>query len=325
MLNPKQLDLSKDIVMSGGNIYLSSGSASTPALLFKDHTNTGIYLVSNAKIGISTSGVQRLYVNTASVTSNLQVRSITGSASSPSYAFTNAINTGVFLDTSENTLNPSLSLSVGGNSAITLKSDLTIIADGNTAFKLPTGSTSQRPSSASAGMVRYNSDGNDIEYFDGTTWGEVKVSNRGVVNNLEIVTSDYTVQTTDYYIFANANTGNVTITLPSNVSAGTSYVIKRIDSSNNNVSILPSTSNSTLVEASDTLIDASNTLIDASSIIFDASSTNIDGSSTYSDSSIDTFSDSQGSITIDGLNSLDIKIQYNCYTLTTDGSNWFIV
>ena len=41
MLNPKQLDLSKDIVMSGGNIYLSSGSASTPALLFKDHTNTG--------------------------------------------------------------------------------------------------------------------------------------------------------------------------------------------------------------------------------------------------------------------------------------------
>jgi hypothetical protein len=298
MLNPKQLDLTKDIVMSGGNIYLSSGSASTPALLFNDHTNTGIYLVSNAKIGISTSGVQRFFINTASVTSNLQVRSITGSASSPSYAFTNALNTGLFLDNSENTLTPSLALSVNGNSGLTLQSDLTIIAEGNTAIRIPTGSTLNRPSTAETGMIRYNSDVSNVETYNGTNWIDVQLQQSGVINNFKIVTSDYTAQINDYYIFANAVESDISITLPFGTQ-GTTYIVKRISSTDYTVKICPPSPNSTFEDASSTTKDASSTTVDAS--LYDVMPT------------------------IDGNSFVVINNQFTSYTITTDGNNWYIV
>jgi len=241
-LNPKQLDLTKDIVMSGGNIFLNSGSASSPPLRFSADTDTGIYLISAAKIGISTSGVQRLFINTASVTSNVQIRGISGSASSPSYAFSNSFNTGVFLDSSSNTLAPSLSLSVNGSATLTLQSDQTIIAQGNTAFKIPTGITSERPSTPYTGMIRYNTNIDTIEVYDGSTWGKVQLSTGPVINNLKVITSDYTIQYSDYYIIVNASSNNITLTLPLNIDIGTSYIIKRIDNSSNIVEILPSES-----------------------------------------------------------------------------------
>ena len=252
MLNPKQLDLSKDIVMSGGNIYLNSGSASTPALLFSDHTNTGIYLVSNGKIGISTSGVQRLYINTAAVSSNLQVRSITGSASSPSYAFNNAINTGIFLNTGNNdnvsnsgtiasSLNPALSLSVQGNTALTINNDLNLLCYGTGAIKVPTGAGNQKPSPASAGMLRFNTDNSFLEGFDGNNWYNIPFVNRDITTlNVITITNDYITTEMDYYILVNAMAKNIEISLIQ-CNPGMTFVIKKTDTSSNKFTIIPPT------------------------------------------------------------------------------------
>jgi hypothetical protein len=235
-LSPKQIDLSQDVVMSGGNVYLSSGSASTPSLLFSDHTNTGIYLVSSGKIGVSTSGVQRFFINTASVTSNLQIRSITGSASSPSYAFSSAYNTGMFLDSGN------LSLTVGGSVGLTLQSDGTLVLGGSSAIKLPVGSNAQRPSSPVSGMTRFNSDISATETYNGSLWLTVQNQSSGVVNKLSTVTSDYDVSVNDYYILINAISNNITLTLPSSTTSGTTYTFKRIDSSSNTVTLTPPSS-----------------------------------------------------------------------------------
>jgi hypothetical protein len=233
-LSPKQIDLSQDVVMSGGNVYLSSGSASTPALLFSDHTNTGIYLVSAAKIGISTSGVQRLFVNTASVTSNLQIRGVTGSASTPSYAFNSAFNTGMFLDSGN------LSLTVGGNVGLTLQSDGSLILEGTTSLKLPTGSSSQRPSSVSGGMTRFNSDNNVAELYDGSYWLNIQAGG-GEVKAIKTITENYTPTRYDFYLLVDASGGAITITLPTAVT-GTTYIVKKIDSSSNTVTVNPPSS-----------------------------------------------------------------------------------
>jgi hypothetical protein len=243
-LSPKQIDLTQDLVMAGGNIYLGSGSASTPSLLFSDHTNTGIYLASAAKIGISTSGVQRLFINTASVTSNLQIRGITGSASNPSYSFSSATNTGLFLD------GGNLSLSVGGSTGLTLQSDGNLILSSSSSLKLPVGSTAQRPGTPVEGMTRFNSDNVAVEIFNGSSWLTVQTQDSNVVNNLNTIISDYTVLNTDYYILVNASSNNISITLPSltGLLSGSTYTFKRIDSSSNTVTILPNSEKLTYVD-----------------------------------------------------------------------------
>ena len=37
-------------------------------------------------------------------------------------------------------------------------------------FKLPVGTTAQRPPNPEIGMCRYNSNDKEIEFFDGTGW-----------------------------------------------------------------------------------------------------------------------------------------------------------
>ena len=252
--------------MSGGNIYLSSGSASTPALLFSDHTNTGIYLASNAKIAISTSGVQRLYINTACVTSNLQIRGITGSASTPAYAFSNATNTGLFLNGDD------LSLSVDGNTVLTLKSDLTMVVNGSSGIQLPVGTTLEQPISPTIGTMRFNTTNTAVEIYNGVSWNNVLFENRNIKTaSVKSVTSDYIITNLDYYIFVDASEKSINITLPVSY-AGETFIIKKVDSSNNAVTIIPPESSS------------------------------IDGYTTYGTSNPN-----------------------DTFTLTTDGSKWYIV
>lgn len=37
-------------------------------------------------------------------------------------------------------------------------------------FKVPIGNSNQRPNSPEVGMLRYNSETNSFEYYDGNTW-----------------------------------------------------------------------------------------------------------------------------------------------------------
>ena len=57
-------------------------------------------------------------------------------------------------------------ISVGGNAP-----RVSLDCTGTDAIKLPAGTTAQRPSSAIAGMVRYNSTTNGFEGYNGTSWG----------------------------------------------------------------------------------------------------------------------------------------------------------
>jgi len=45
----------------------------------------------------------------------------------------------------------------------------------NSSLKLPAGTTSQRPSSPATGMLRYNTDNNEIEVYNGTEWRPVVI------------------------------------------------------------------------------------------------------------------------------------------------------
>jgi hypothetical protein len=47
--------------------------------------------------------------------------------------------------------------------------------DGTGDLQLPTGNTAQRPSSAVAGMIRYNTSNNATEVYTGSTWSTIRV------------------------------------------------------------------------------------------------------------------------------------------------------
>jgi hypothetical protein len=219
-LKPKQLDLTKDLVMLGGKITLSNGTSSDLSLNFASNNNSGLYVDS----------------------SNI------------------------------------LSFVVNGTNCLSLEPDTTIIISGNKSLVLPVGSTSQRPDAAFRGMVRYNSTLDAYEGYNGSSWdyflsASATSAKPFTVNTIDSsVTSDYTVVLSDYYIFVDASSCNVNITLPSGSTPGSPYIIKKIDSSSNKVTIIPSDSS-----------------------------------------------------TIDSYSFYATSTQNDSFTVTYDGSNWFIV
>ena len=66
----------------------------------------------------------------------------------------------------------------------------------NDAILVPIGTTSERPSSPEAGEIRFNTDENEFEGYDGAQWGsvgsfELESDLRGVVTQIGPSTSDY--------------------------------------------------------------------------------------------------------------------------------------
>ena len=60
---------------------------------------------------------------------------------------------------------------LAGNGYVTTAGNTSIDASGaTTSIKLPRGTTAQRPSNAPAGSVRFNTDNDRLEYYDGTVW-----------------------------------------------------------------------------------------------------------------------------------------------------------
>ncbi len=75
------------------------------------------------------------------------------------------------------------------------------------------------------------------------------------------VTQNHTVTATDHTIFANATGTNVTITLPTAANImGRQYIIKRVDSSGNNVTIDPDGSE-TIEGASTMILDTGRSVV----------------------------------------------------------------
>jgi len=84
-----------DYVNVGANF--PSGTAAVPSVTFDQSTGTGLYLVSSNVLGIATSGVQQLTVDSSgNVGITGSVSSAAGTAAAPAYRFTGDTNTGLY-------------------------------------------------------------------------------------------------------------------------------------------------------------------------------------------------------------------------------------
>lgn len=82
--------------MNTTSILAKAGAAATPAYTFISDANTGMYNRTTDVLGFSAGGVDNLQISPTSITAAIQIQSINGSASSPTYAFSNDTNSGIF-------------------------------------------------------------------------------------------------------------------------------------------------------------------------------------------------------------------------------------
>lgn len=139
----------------------------------------------------STNGIVKIFVgNTAQANVIASVDSqgitVTGNVDANSATFGNITITGDIdignITVSNTTISTSLT---PGNITLQPTGNATVIIDTVTGLTLPVGNIAQRPSPAATGTVRYNSEFNRLEIYDGTEWDSV-VS--GVTN--QIITPD---------------------------------------------------------------------------------------------------------------------------------------
>ena len=97
-----------------------------------------------------------------------------------------------------------------------------ITMSGTGAIDVAAGSTAQRPSSASAGMFRYNSDDGAFEGYTASGWGAI--GGGGGSTSYTAITSNTTAAAGDAYL-ANTTSAGFTVTLPASPSAGDTVVV----------------------------------------------------------------------------------------------------
>lgn len=104
-----------------------------------------------------------------------------------------------------------------------------VLLSGTGVLDLPVGTTAQRPTSPTSGMIRYNSTLNQFEGYNGTVWGQLGAGATGggsdtvFLENSNTVTTNYTLTTGKNAVSAGPVTINsgITVTVPS----GASWVI----------------------------------------------------------------------------------------------------
>ena len=87
------------------------------------------------------------------------------------------------------------------------------ISLGSPGLTIPFGNTAQRTANAGAGSIRYNTQVNVLELYNGTAWIPV-----GVLN-AKTVTTTYSAHSGEQ-LFVDTNGGAFTITLPASPAAG---------------------------------------------------------------------------------------------------------
>jgi hypothetical protein len=132
--------------------------------------------------------------------------------------------------TNFNELDVAGALNVGG--ALDVVGALTVDADSafdsTGAVKIPVGTTAQRPTGAD-GKIRFNSDTDKFEGYDGTDWGQLGGGATGggsdqvFVENDQVVTTNYTIPATKNAMSTGPITINSGVTVT--VSSGARYVV----------------------------------------------------------------------------------------------------
>ncbi len=103
-------------LLSGlGYWYVSDGTASTPSYSFINDSNSGMYLSAADTLSWSTDGTLRLSLSTT-LTSTVPYYAPDGSATAPSYAFSNDTNSGLYYTGTADTI----ALATGGTARLTL-------------------------------------------------------------------------------------------------------------------------------------------------------------------------------------------------------------
>lgn len=113
--------------ISSGGAYFLDGTAAAPSISFLTDTNTGVYSASADTIGFTTAGTRRGYWNSTELrVESSRVSVNDGSAGTPSVAFGNDTDTGLFIEFG------GMSVTVGGTRALLWDSNRAMRAtDGN--------------------------------------------------------------------------------------------------------------------------------------------------------------------------------------------------
>lgn len=137
----------------------------------------------------------------------------------------NNVNSAGLLDASIGLTNavPIANGGTGSSSAASAKIALTVITSATGSSILPTGTVAQRDGSPQSGYIRFNTDYNQFEGYNGTAWGAIGSGAQGGANNPVFFENDITV-TQSYTITTNKNAmsagpitvnAGVTVTVPS--------------------------------------------------------------------------------------------------------------
>jgi len=129
---------------------------------------------------------------------------------------------------------PTLSSIIAPGNVVTTDNELTLtnktLTDpiiqyvaGDTSFTVPAGTTGERPSSPETGELRFNTDTNNLEQYDGTNWGAVVPDDLDIntlsINGTQVVDSTGNVDTGSLSISGSEvidSSGNITNVLSFN-------------------------------------------------------------------------------------------------------------
>ena len=111
-------DKSTDIFVGGNQLRANSaGSATAPAFGWSAQTNTGMYFTySPNELLFTTAGTERIKIGANTTISSGTIRNTDGSASAPSYTFTNNTDTGIYVSGVSDQLN----ITTGGNNRFSI-------------------------------------------------------------------------------------------------------------------------------------------------------------------------------------------------------------
>tara|TARA_B000000557_G_scaffold264467_1_gene269934 strand:- start:34 stop:870 length:837 start_codon:yes stop_codon:yes gene_type:complete len=248
-----------------------SGSMTTDDIMFKEDTDTGINFESDT-IKLETDGTSRVVIKNDGVvigTDDTPISLLTLNGTDPTVTFVenNAIKATIGVNSSDNilfqnfTTNKHIVFKV--NDQGTVREALRI--DGAVSeVVVNQGSDSLvdfRVESDNQTHMLFVDGGNErVGISTGIPHSGLQIDN-SVAFAARAITQNHTVTSADHTIFANANSTNITVTLPTAANImGRQYIIKRVDSSGTTVTIDPHGSE-TIEGASTMMLDSRRSVV----------------------------------------------------------------
>ena len=248
-----------------------SGSMTTDDIMFKEDTDTGINFESDT-IKLETDGTSRVVIKNDGVvigTDDTPISLLTLNGTDPTVTFVenNAIKATIGVNSSDNILFQNFTT----NKHIVFKvNDQGTVRE---ALRIDGAVSEVVVNQGSDSLVDFRVESDNQTHMLFVDGGNERVGiSTGVPNSgLQIdnsvafaaraITQNHTVTSADHTIFANANSTNITVTLPTAANImGRQYIIKRVDSSGTTVTIDPHGSE-TIEGASTMMLDSRRSVV----------------------------------------------------------------